>query len=89
LIERFGYEKFLEQVGGVIRDRDRDAGGERQLICIAFDDDEPLMLLKVICPSTQHIHVLRVPPHIQSCHQAAAWIAGFNNPDDYSPVIEA
>jgi hypothetical protein len=89
LIERFGYEKFLEQVGGVIRDRDRDAGGERQLICIAFDDDEPLMLLKVICPSTQHIHVLRVPPHMRSCHQAAAWIAGFNNPDDYSPAIEA
>ncbi|BAY24612.1 hypothetical protein NIES2100_44070 [Calothrix sp. NIES-2100] len=89
LIERMGYEKFLQQVGGLIRDRDRDAGGERQLIYIPFEDDEALMVLKVICPSTKHTHILRVPPDMQTCHQAAAWIAGFNNPDDYNPAIEA
>jgi hypothetical protein len=89
LIERIGYELFLQQVGGVIRDRDTDAGGERQLICIAFEDDEPLLLLKVICPSTGHLHVLRVPPYMDTCHQSAAWIAGFDNPDDYYPAIEA
>jgi hypothetical protein len=89
LIDRIGYETFLHQVGGVIRDRDTDAGGERQLICIAFEDDEPLLLLKVICPSTGHLHVLRVPPYMDTCHQSAAWIAGFDNPDDYYPAIEA
>ncbi|MEH2201083.1 DUF6745 domain-containing protein [Nostoc sp.] len=89
LIERLGYETFLQQVGGLIRDRDRDAGGERQLVYIPFEDDEPFMVLKVTCPSTGHIHILRVPPHMQTCHQAAAWIAGFNNPDDYKPAIEA
>lgn len=89
LIERLGYEKFLQQVGGIIRHRDRDAGGERQLISIPFEDDEPLMVLKVICPSTTHLHVLRVPPYMQTCHQAAAWIAGFDNPNDYAPIIEA
>jgi hypothetical protein len=89
LIERLGYEKFIEQVGGLIRDRDRDAGGDRQLVYIPFEDDEPLMVLKVICPSTGHTHVLRVPPDMQTCHQAAAWIAGFDNPDDYQPLIEA
>ncbi len=88
-IERLGYETFLHQVGGVIRDRDTDAGGDRQLICIAFDDDEALMLLKVICPSTGHLHVLRVPPYMDTCHQSAAWIAGFDRPDDYHPAIEA
>jgi hypothetical protein len=88
-IERLGYETFLQQVGGVIRDRDTDAGGDRQLICIAFEDDEPLMLLKVICPSTGHLHVLRVPPYMDTCHQSAAWIAGFDNPNDYHPAIEA
>jgi hypothetical protein len=88
LIERLGYEKFLQQVGGVIRHTDRDAGGERQLICVAFEDDEPLMVLKVTCPSTGHIHLLRVPPDMRTCHQAAAWIAGFDNPDDYQPLIE-
>ncbi|MEH2416085.1 DUF6745 domain-containing protein [Nostoc sp.] len=89
LIERLGYETFLQQVGGLIRDRDRDAGGERQLVYIPFEDDEPLMVLKVTCPSTGHIHILRVPPDMRNCHQAAAWIAGFNNPDDYNPAIEA
>ncbi|MFN6473889.1 MAG: DUF6745 domain-containing protein [Nostoc sp. SerVER01] len=89
LIERLGYERFLQQLGGLVRHRDRDAGGERQLICIPFEDDEPFMVLKVTCPSTGHIHILRVPPYMQSCHQAAAWIAGFDNPNDYSPAIEA
>lgn len=89
LIERVGYEKFIQQVGGLIRHRDRDVGGERQLIYIPFEDDEPLMVLKVICPSTGHTHILRVPPYMQTCHQAAAWIAGFDNPDDYHPIIEA
>lgn len=89
LIERLGYATFLQQVGGVVRHRDRDAGGERQLVCVTFDDDEPLMVLKVTCPSTGHIHILRVPPHLRSCHQAAAWIAGFNNSNDYNPLIEA
>jgi len=89
LIERLGYETFLQQVGGLVRDRDRDAGGERQLVCIPFEDDEPFMVLKVICPSTGHTHILRVPPYMQTCHQAAAWIAGFDNADDYNPAIEA
>lgn len=88
LIERLGYETFLQQVGGVVRDRDLDVGGERQLVYIPFDDDEPLTILKVTCPSTGHLHVLRVPPDMRSCRQAAAWVAGFNNPDDYQPLIE-
>lgn len=89
LIERVGYEKFIQQVGGLIRHRDRDAGGERQLIYIPFEDDEALMVLKVTCPSTGHLHILRVPPYMQTCHQAAAWIAGFDHPDEYHPLVEA
>lgn len=89
LIERLGYETFLQQVGGLVRDRDTDTGGERQLVYVPFEDDEPLMVLKVTCPSTGHLHVLRVPPEMRSCRQAAAWVAGFDNPDDYHPLIEA
>jgi hypothetical protein len=89
LIERLGYKKFLEQVGGIVLHRDKDVGGERQLISIPFENDEPLMVLKVICPSTAHLHILRVPPYMQTCHQAAAWVAGFDNPNDYQPIIEA
>lgn len=89
LIEQLGYDQFLQQVGGLIRDRDSDPGGERQLVLVPLEDDEPLMLLKVICPSTGHLHVLRVPPYLRSCHEAAAWIAGFDNPEDYRPFVEA
>jgi hypothetical protein len=89
LIERVGYEKFIREVAGIIRDRDLDAGGERQLIYIPFEDDELFVVLKVICPSTRHIHILRVPPYKENCHQAAAWIAGFNNPDRRSPYCAA
>lgn len=89
LIERLGYETFLQQVGGLVRDRDMDAGGERQLVYVPFEDDEALMILKVTCPSTGHLHILRVPPYLRSCRQAAAWVAGFDNPDDYHPLIEA
>jgi hypothetical protein len=89
LIERLGYETFLQQVGGLIRDRDQDRGGERQLIAVPFEDDEPLIILKVICPSTGHLHLLRVPPQMRSCRQAAAWIAGFERIEDYDPLVEA
>ncbi len=89
LIERLGYETFLQQVGGVVRDHDHDVGGERQLICVPFEDDESFMFLNVTCPSTGHLHILRVPPYMRSCRQSAAWVAGFDNPDHYHPLIEA
>lgn len=33
-------------------------------------DVEPIHLLKMTCPSTRHIHVLRVPPDIFSAREA-------------------
>jgi hypothetical protein len=30
-----------------------------------------------------------VPPNMRTCHQAAAWIAGFDNPKDYRLVAES
>lgn len=36
-------------------------------------DVEPLHLLKMICPSTGHTHVGRVPPDITSAFEAAKW----------------
>ncbi len=89
MIERIGYETFIEQVGGLVKDRDSDPGGERQLVQVPFDDDEPLVVLKVTCPSTGRIYVLRVPPYMRTCKQAAAWIAGFDNPNEYQPLVEA
>ena len=69
-------------------DEDEDSGGKRKLLAISIPNDEDLVVLSVSCPSTGRKYVLRVPPRTRTCHQAAAWIAGFDNPDDYHPVYE-
>ncbi len=88
LLERMGQERFIEQVQPEILDTDTDPGGRRRLLRIAMADDEPLFFLAVQCPSTSRQYTLRVPPAMRTCHQAAAWVAGFANPDDYRPVAE-
>lgn len=88
MIERMGYLRFSEEVGAKVLDEDTDAGGVRQLLKIEMNDDEPLVGLACKCPSTSRQYFLRVPPQMTSCHQAAAWMAGFDNPKRYKPVIE-
>lgn len=44
--------------------------------------------LECRCPSTGRLYLLPVPPQIATCRAAAAWIAGFDNPNDYAPVLE-
>ena len=83
-----GHERFITEVGGIVIDRDTDTGGERRLMRVPLEDDEDLVALWVICPSTDRNYVLRVPPSTLSCRHAAAWIAGFDNPNDYNPLIE-
>jgi hypothetical protein len=88
LIERMGYQTFLERAQAEVIDEDEDPGGQRQLVRMVLPGDEDLVVLSVKDPSTGRSYVLRVPPTMQSCHQAAAWMAGFENPDDYQPLIE-
>lgn len=88
LLDRFGYSRFLEEADAEILDQDSDPGGPRQLLRVALPGDEDLIALSCHCPSTQRHYIIRVPPTTTTCHQAAAWIAGFDNPDDYRPVIE-
>jgi hypothetical protein len=52
-------------------------------------DDEDLVCVSVICPSTGRQYVIRVPPTVTTCHQAIAWVAGFDDPDQYRPVAES
>ena len=88
LLECMGYERFLHETRAEVLDRDRDAGGERQLLRVPLERDEPLVCVAVRCPSTGRQYVLRVPPHMRTCRQAVAWTAGFADPDDYRPVAE-
>lgn len=88
MMERYGYDSLFEALDAEVLDRDRDAGGERKLMRIAIEDDEPLVCVAVQCPSTGHKFVLRVPPAMSTCQEAVAWTAGFDNPKAYKPVRE-
>lgn len=88
LIERYGTARYVQDVQAEVLDEDRDPGGARRLLRIEVKDDEPLVTLACKCPSTGRQYFLRVPPDMRTCHQAAAWMAGFDNPDDYKPLIE-
>lgn len=89
MMERMGYERFLAEVQAQILDEDTDAGGQRRLVCAELPDDEPFVAVSVACPSTGRRYVLRVPPTIQTAQAGSAWLAGFDDPGLYRPVMEA
>lgn len=89
MLTRMGYDAFLSQVDAKVLNQDEDSGGERRLLRVEMQGDEPLVCLAVYCPSTARQYLLRVPPTIRSCHQAAAWIAGFDDPSLYKPIAES
>jgi hypothetical protein len=87
-LERMGLDRFLTDAKSQTLDEDTDAGGPRQLLRVEWDGDEPLVCILVRCPSTARRYALRVPPQTRTCRQAVAWVAGFDNPDDYRPLVE-
>ena len=83
-----GFERFLKEADAKVIHTDTDAGGKRQLLSVALTNDEPLVVVSVNCPSTGRHYLIRVPPTMKTCHQAIAWTAGFDDPDDYQPLAE-
>jgi hypothetical protein len=47
-------------------------------------DVEPVYLLKMICPSSGRIHILRVPPETTSAKEAIIWVNLGINPFDFA-----
>lgn len=88
MIERMTVERFVAQASAEMVDRDTDAGGERTLRRIPLPWDESVTALVVKCPSTQAIYVLRVPPTMRTCREAAAWTFGYDSAEVYSPAAE-
>ncbi len=92
LIEQVGYEKICEELNAITFDTWR----EYTLLKIdgiedIYDDVEgkivgkkPMILLKMICPSTAHIHILRVPPEMTSAEAAIIWVNHGIHPDLFS-----
>ncbi len=90
MLERMGIGIFLEKSFAITVDADRDRGGERQLVAVKIGS-QPVSqqrFLRCRCPSTGREYLLRVPFDIETCHAAAAWLAGFQNPNDYAPIVE-
>ena len=70
LIQGLGYERIKSALPSKTIHVDR----EMELVRLAKDVDvEPIVLLKVICPSTQRPYVLRVPPQMTTCESARRW----------------
>jgi hypothetical protein len=89
LLERVGLDRFLAEADAEAVDEDHDAGGPRRLLRVRLRGDEDLVVVLVHCPSTGGRYLLRVPPAMTTCRQAVAWTAGFDDPDDYRPLVEA
>jgi leucine-rich repeat protein SHOC2 len=91
LIERVGYEKICADLDAVTIDIwreysllkiDRSRSGLFYFQnFMGLNEREPLILLKMTCPSTQHIHILRVPPEMVSAEAAITWINHGIHPD--------
>ncbi|WP_310481392.1 hypothetical protein [Chamaesiphon sp. VAR_48_metabat_403] len=80
LIDRLGYEKICDKLGAI----EIDSWNEYTLlkidnIQIIYQGwrevgREPMMLLKMTCPSTAHIHILLVPPDVIKAEDAIVWV---------------
>ncbi len=81
LIRQLGYDRIIQELGAIEIDRYR----EYTLLKIdANIDIEPIHLLKMTCPSTAHIHVLRVPPDLDSARAAIRWVNWDIDPEDFA-----
>ena len=66
-----GYDRICQE----LQAEELDVHREYALLKIQTPfDREPMCLLKMTCPSTGHIHALRVPPNFDSAKEAIRWI---------------
>ncbi len=91
LIEQVGYEKICDELNAITLDTWREytllkIDGVEKIYDEEDEpiDTEPMVLLKMTCPSTAHIHILRVPPEMVSAAQAITWVNHGIHPDEFS-----
>ncbi|WP_310484847.1 leucine-rich repeat domain-containing protein [Chamaesiphon sp. VAR_48_metabat_403] len=90
LIENVGYENICAELNATTLDTWReytllkiDGLGRIYNGGIESIETEPMILLKMTCPSTAHIHILRVPPEMSSAEAAIVWVNHDIHPDDF------
>jgi leucine-rich repeat protein SHOC2 len=81
LIQICGYERICHELDAI----ELDTWREYTLLKIDAEVDvEPIVLLKMTCPSTAHIHILRVPPEMTSAESAITWVNHGIHPDEFA-----
>ncbi len=95
MISRKGLASFLREADPTLLDADyeRHNPNPRKLYRLSIPRDEPIVALHVVDPAKKRLGLpadvlLRVPPSMETCAQAAAWTFGFGNPADYRPSLE-
>lgn len=88
MLERFGEDRYLENSKAQLVSK--DAFGE--LYRRELAGDEPLVMVKVLNSTPEpdgsiKTYWLRVPPTIQTAHEAVAW-TGYMTPGEYKPELE-
>ncbi|WP_449420713.1 DUF6745 domain-containing protein [Phormidium nigroviride] len=81
LIQEIGYARICQDLQAI----ELDAWEEYTLLKIDQNlDSEPIYLLKMTCPSTGHIHALRVPPDLKLARDAITWVNWGVDPEEFS-----
>ncbi|WP_293074622.1 DUF6745 domain-containing protein [Moorena sp. SIO3H5] len=80
LIEGIGYARICQDLEA----QRLDSWQEYTLLTINNDIDiEPIFLLKMTCPSTNFVHIIRVPPHVESAREAIRWVNWDTDPEEF------
>jgi hypothetical protein len=80
LIQGMGYHKICQELHAI----ELDSWQEYTLLKIDNEVDiELIYLLKMTCPSTGSIHILRVPPSVKSAREAICWVNWGIDPLDF------
>ncbi|HEX4138332.1 MAG TPA: hypothetical protein VHY84_27225, partial [Bryobacteraceae bacterium] len=74
MIERFGQDRFMSDAGAKVLDKGND--GELLAIDLPGDPDGRMVALRLRCPSTSAVYVVRVPPDQRDYVAAKAWTFG-------------
>lgn len=82
LIQGIGYNKLATELKAEEIDSWREYTILRFNDIIDDIDQQPICLLKMICPSTNFIHVLRIPPDFTCAREAIGWVNWGIDPDD-------
>jgi leucine-rich repeat protein SHOC2 len=96
-IQQVGYERICNRLGAEMLDIWREYTLLKiNNFQPVFDDPlavfmgrgsssrEPIILLKMTCSSTGNIHILRVPPEMESAEAAINWVNHGIHPDDFA-----